>query len=85
MNKINFEALEDVTGGAIRTVHNDSVNYANIRKEPGLNDRIAGKVYNGTKLFTTGKKVKKDGYIWYEVYLEGGRDYVWIAGSLIGY
>lgn len=85
MNKINYEALEEVTGGAVRTVHNDNTNYANVRHDPGLDGMIAGKVYNRTKLITTGKKVKKDGYVWYEVYLEGGSDYAWIAGSLIGY
>lgn len=85
MNKLNVESLEEVTGGAVRTVHNSSVNYANVRREPGLDGPIAGKVYNGTKLITTGKKSKKDGYVWYEVTLEGGSDYAWIAGSLIGY
>ena len=85
MNKINFEALENVTGGATVTVHNDSVNYANLRHEPGLNGKIAAKVKNGTRLITTGYKVKKDGYVWYEVCLESGSDYAWIAGSLIGF
>ena len=85
MNKISFEALEEITGGKIVTVANDAVNYANIRHTPGLNGKVAAKVYNGTKLRTTGLKVKKDGYVWYEVTLIDGSDNAWIAGSLIGF
>lgn len=85
MNKISFEALEDITGGKIVTVANDAVNYANIRHTPGLNGKVAAKVYNGTKLRTTGLKVTKDGYVWYEVTLLDGSDNAWIAGSLIGF
>ena len=85
MNRIQEEALEEVVGGAIRTVHNDSVPYANVRETPGLKGTVAAKLANGTKVRTTGNKVKKDGYIWYEITLESGSDYGWIAGSLIGY
>ena len=77
MNKINFEALENVAGGAERKVYNDAVSYANCRKEPGLNSKV---------FFTiTGRKVKKDGYVWYEIMLAGAYDTGWIAGSLIGF
>ena len=85
MTKISFEALEEITGGKIVTVANDAVNYANVRHTPGLNGKVAAKVYNGTKLRTTGNKVKKDGYVWYEVTLLDGSDNAWIAGSLIGF
>ncbi len=85
MSKISFEALEEITGGKIVTVANDAVNYANIRHTPGLNGKIAAKVYNDTKLRTTGLKVEKDGYVWYEVTLIDGSDNAWIAGSLIGF
>ena len=85
MSKISFEALEQITGGKIVTVANDAVNYANIRHTPGLNGKVAAKVYNGTKLRTTGCKVEKDGYVWYEVTLIDGSDNAWIAGSLIGF
>ena len=85
MNKISFEALEEITGGKIVTVANDAVNYANIRHTPGLNGKVAAKVYNGTMLRTTGLKVTKDGYVWYEVTLLDGSDNAWIAGSLIGF
>ena len=73
MNKINFEALENVAGGAERKVYNDAVSYANCRKEPGLNSKV---------FFTM---VKKDGYVWYEIMLAGAYDTGWIAGSLIGF
>ena len=85
MSKISFEALEEITGGKIVTVANDAVSYANIRHTPGLNGKVAAKVYNGTKLRTTGLKVEKDGYVWYEVTLIDGSDNAWIAGSLIGF
>ena len=85
MSKISFEALEEITGGKLVTVANDAVNYANIRQTPGLNGKVAAKVYNGTKLRTTSLKVKKDGYVWYEVTLIDGSDNAWIAGSLIGF
>ena len=85
MNKINVDALENVTGGVIRTVENDAVNYANIRLAPGLDSKVLAKVKNGTKVNTTGRTFKADGYIWYEVTLLGGSDNGWIAGSLIGY
>ena len=86
MNKINFEALENVAGGYEKhTVHNDAVSYANIRKEPGLNSKVFFTIKNGEQVLTTGKKVKKDGYVWYEIMLAGAYDTGWIAGSLIGF
>ena len=36
MNKINFEALESVTGGKDVQVKNPTVPYANLRKAPAL-------------------------------------------------
>ena len=85
MDKLNLDALDEVAGGKIVEVKNDAVNYANIREQPGLNSTVLAKISNGTKLNTTGNKVKKDGYIWYEVTLATGSDVGWIAGSLIGY
>ena len=71
MNKINVAALENVAGGyETHTVHNDAVSYANCRN---------------TQVYTTGRKVKKDGYVWYEIMLAGAYDTGWIAGSLIGF
>jgi len=87
MNRINAEALENVAGGKFEhaTVHNDAVNYANIRKEPGLSSEVFFTVKNGQEVTITGNKVKKDGYVWYEVTLLDGSDNAWIAGSLIGF
>jgi len=83
--KINDNILENVTGGATRTVHNDTVNYANCRTAPGLNSDTYFRIPNGTQVETTGRKVQKDGYVWYEIMLAGAYDTGWIAGSLIGY
>ena len=86
MNKINFEALENVAGGYEKyIVHNDAVSYANIRKAPGLDSKVFFTIKNGEQVITTGKKVKKDGYVWYEIMLAGAYDTGWIAGSLIGF
>jgi hypothetical protein len=85
MNKINFEELENVAGGKDVQVHNTSVPYANLRKAPGLDAPIKCKLDNGDWVGTTGRKVKKDGYVWYEVILPDGSDKGWVAGSLIGY
>ena len=81
IKKVNDEALEDVTGGRKRIVHNDSVNYANLRVSP--NGQVCGRAYNGEAVYTTGNHVWKGDYNWYEVYYDG--DVYWIAGSLIGY
>ena len=44
MSKINADALENVAGGATRTVANDAVNYANVREKPGLNTKVMFKI-----------------------------------------
>ena len=87
MNKINVEALENVAGGYEKhTVHNDAVSYANIRKAPGLDSKVFFTIKNGEQVLTTGRKVTKDGYTWYEVYVLGAEDFGgWISGSLIGF
>ena len=82
---INDMELDNVTGGATRTVKNNSLKYANIREGAGLKSKVITKLNNGTKVKTTGNKIKKDGYVWYEITLENGSDNAWIAGSLIGY
>ena len=81
MNKINVEALENVAGGYEKhTVHNDAVSYANIRKAPGLDSKVFFTIKNGEQVITTGKKVKKDGYVWYEIMLAGAYDTGWMIG-----
>ena len=84
MNKINEEALENVVGGAKRYVDNDAAGYANVREAPGLDSRVMFKAPNGADVYTTGRTVKKDGYVWYEI-LCNEHPNGWIAGSLIGY
>ena len=87
MKKLNDEALENVTGGARRTVSNDSSSYSWVRSGPGkqydeqykVYDEQY-KVYNGDSVYTTGYHVYSGGYDWYE--LDDGN---YIAGSLIGY
>ena len=87
MNKINDAALENVAGGKYQTssIQNDAVNYANIRKAPGLDSEILFTARNGWEVTLTGNKVKKDGYVWYEIILSSPSDTGWIAGSLIGF
>ncbi len=84
MNKINDEALKQVSGGKIREIDNPDAPYANIRSTPGMESRVLFRMYNGEKVDTTGLVVHKDGLDWYEIYLD---DNVlgWVAGCLIGY
>ena len=84
--KINADALENVVGGKDVQVNNPSVPYANLRTAPGLDSDVKLRLDNGDWVGTTGKKVTKDGYTWYQVYVLGAEDcFGWIAGSLIGY
>ena len=80
MNKLTEEALEQVVGGAKRTVHNDSNSYSYIRSGTGKDYEVVGRVYNGETVYTTGYHEYSGGYDWYE--LDDGN---FIAGSLIGY
>ena len=84
MNKINVAALENVTGGVKRYVNNKSADYANVRDAAGLNSKVMFKAPNGADVYTTGKTITKDGYVWYEI-LCNEHPNGWIAGSLIGY
>ena len=51
MNKLNAEALEQVTGGKLRMVCNDTVSYANVRTGPGTNYKKTG-MHTGRGIFT---------------------------------
>ncbi len=84
MNKINIDALENAAGGRIREIDNPDASYANIRNQAGLQGTILFRMKNGQKVDTTGNTIKRDGFIWYEIYLDGGK-YGWVAGNLIGY
>ncbi len=80
-NELSDEALEQVVGGARRTVSNSAASYANVRSYPGLApDNVEYRVYNGENVYTTGKTRFADGYMWYQ--LDDGN---WVVGSLIGY
>ena len=80
MNKLNDEELENVIGGARRTVSNDSSSYVWVRSGPGKQYDEQYKVYNGETVYTTGYHEYSGGYDWYE--LDDGN---FIAGFLIGY
>lgn len=84
MNKVNEIALENVTGGRIRTIENPDASYVNIRSQAGLQADVLFRMKNGQKVDTTGNKINRDGFNWYEIYLDGGK-YGWIAGHFIGY
>jgi hypothetical protein len=84
MKNIKDEALENVVGGVKRIVKNSSASYANVRAEAGLNGKVMFKAPNGADVYTTGKTIKKDGYVWYEIACNEHPN-GWIAGSLIGY
>ena len=84
MNKISIETLENIAGGGTCTVANGAANYAELREKPGLNAKVIFRIPNGEKVFATGKKVTKDGYVWYEIVCNQHPN-GWIAGSLIGY
>ena len=84
MNKVNEIALENVTGGKIRTIDNPDASYVNIRNQPGLQGDVLFRMKNGQKVDTTGNKINRDGFTWYEIYLDGGK-FGWIAGHFIGY
>ena len=49
---INDMELDNVTGGATRTVKNNSLKYANIREGAGLKSKVITKLNNGTKVKT---------------------------------
>ena len=60
------------------------LSYANIRSAAGLNSKVLFRMNNGQKVDTTGNKIHRDGYDWYEIYLDNDQ-YGWIAGHFIGY
>ena len=79
-NKINDEALENVTGGARRIVQNDNADYANVRYGPGTHFKVAYTLDNGTVVETVDKEYSEsDGYYWSQ--LDNG---YWVASHLLG-
>ena len=72
------------TGRDIVNNSHAGYSYANCRVNPGLDSDILFTIPNGTRVFTTGRVVNRNGFDWYEVHLAGAYDYGWIAGHLIG-
>ncbi|MBR3309676.1 MAG: SH3 domain-containing protein [Lachnospiraceae bacterium] len=85
VSRLKDKSLEDVTGGAERTINNSASGFAYIRKDPDIKSRIIAKAYNGQIVSTTGKTEEKDGVIWYQINLIGEYSYGWIMGQLIGF
>lgn len=83
MKKLSENELEEVVGGVILTIKNDSLKFADVREKPGLKNPVIATLENGTKVRTTGLKIKKDGRTWYEVTLLSGSDNAWIPGDML--
>ena len=49
-----------------------------------INSKVLFRMNNSQKVDTTGNKIHRDGYDWYEIYLDNDQ-YGWIAGHFIGY
>ena len=82
--ELTDEELDQVSGGARRTVYTDSSSAAVIRSGPGLSYSQICSFLNGAAVYTTGSQVRndEDGITWYEICEPV---YGWIRGSLIGY
>ena len=81
MNEMTDEELDQVVGGARRTVSNSESSFSFVYSGPNSDpNNLAYKVYNGETVYTTGKTNHVDGYNWYE--LDDGN---WIQGNFIGY
>ena len=64
MDKLNIDALEDVSGGVMRTVQNDAANYANVRRAPGIDAKIITDADLCPNLLSRATHtVKKDSYV----------------------
>ena len=79
MSKVNDEALEEVVGGKLMRVANESVNYVNVRSGPGTKFGKEYTLRNGVYVNTV-KKVynEDDGYYWSQI-----DDGCWIATHLL--
>ena len=82
MNKINDEALEQVSGGATRFVDTGTKQNAAVRAGAGKSYEQIDSFRNGMRVETTGRFKFADGRNWAEI------DYPihgWIAASILGY
>ena len=83
MNKINDAALENVVGGATKTVDTNTTQNAAVRSGPGKSFDIIESLPNGTKVNYTGRVEfnRADSRNWAEI---SSPVYGWIAASIIG-
>ena len=84
MNRMDDESLDNVVGGAIRTVHTGSNKNAALRNGPGTGFDQIDSLSNGTKVNTTGRRIynEDDDRYFCEVRVNGQKG--WIASSIIG-
>ena len=79
MNKINDEALGEVTGGARKVVRGDRTTRVNVRTGPGTNYRECGSQYNGDIVYTVDRVYSEyDGFYWSQL-----DDGCWIASHFL--
>lgn len=76
--------LDDISGGATRTVNTGMSVDAVVRGGPGMQYGQIGSLKNQTQVNTTGNTSYNpmDGRTWYEINYPM---YGWMAGSLLGY
>ncbi len=81
---MNEEELENVSGGAYRTVNNGQSLDAIVRSGPDLNYPQIGSLKDGTQVNTTGTVACNglDGIFWYEINYP---IYGWMKGEYLGY
>jgi type IV secretory pathway TrbL component len=82
MNKINDEALKNVTGGTKRTVDTGTSQNAAVRSGAGKGFEQIASLENGTTVNATGKFKEADGRSWAQIDSPVNG---WIAASIIGY
>ena len=82
LNKINDEALKNVTGGTKRTVDTGTSQNAAVRVDAGLGFEQIASLKNGTTVNATGKFKEADGRNWAHIDAPVNG---WIAASIIGY
>ncbi len=82
--RLNDEELQNVNGGADRTVQTGTVQPAEVKAGAGFNYPQVAALPSGTWVNTTGNVASNgfDGQTWFEINYPV---YGWIAGSLIGF
>ncbi len=83
-NMLNEDELQNVSGGASRTVNTGTTQPAVVRSGAGTNFSQIASLPSGTQVNTTGNVASNgmDGRTWFEINYPV---YGWIAGSLIGF